>query len=461
MSDVKLYHGDVQTWEYDGPLFHAMLCDPPYELGFMGKHWDKSGVAFQPETWARLAGFLHPGAFVMAFGGSRTFHRLVCALEDAGLIIHPTMCWLYGSGFPKATRIDTQIDKAAGMEQIEIGEPYRAGLQSRGREDMVAGAFAPGLPESEKWIRKTSPVTPLAATWEGHRYGLQALKPAAEFIVVAQKPYRGKPVECITETGAGALWIDGGRIPTNHIWERKGLKDDIRGGNFIKVESKRNGDLPDFSCGNQLGRWPANLILDEEAARVLGEQSGESRSNGQRTHKSEQYDGVADGYQRKNKSMYTTKTDWHGESDTGTAARFFYQVDYQLEQADPFLYCAKAARSERDAGLWSIDKKNGHSAYGTMNGTSEHPPNTNGKLRNTHPTVKPIKLCQYLATLLLPPAEYAPRRMLVPFAGSGSEMIGAGLAGWEEVIGCELLAENVEIARARLDYWQAQMRMAI
>ena len=117
---------DVLDWaeSYDGPPFHAMLCDPPYELGFMGKDWDRSGIAFQPKTWAALARHLYPGAFGMAFASARGWHRLACAIEDAGLVIHPSIFnwhngetyeigmrgWSCGSGFPKATKISSQID---------------------------------------------------------------------------------------------------------------------------------------------------------------------------------------------------------------------------------------------------------------------------------------------------------------------------------------------------------------
>ena len=112
----RVERADVLAWasEYDGPKFHALLCDAPYELGFMGKTWDDSGVSFQPETWAALAKHLHPGAFGMTFAGSRTWHRIAVAIEDAGLVIHPSIfAWANGQGFPKATRIDTQVDKAA------------------------------------------------------------------------------------------------------------------------------------------------------------------------------------------------------------------------------------------------------------------------------------------------------------------------------------------------------------
>jgi len=180
MSDVRLIQGDCTTWEHDGPPFHALLCDPPYGLGFMGKSWDRSGVTFQPETWARLASHLHPGAFGMAFSSCRTVHRLMTAIEDAGLILHPVIfLWSFGSGFPKATRIDTQIDRAAGAER-EQGITRKAAtkiMEHRPWNDRESGSE----------FTETLPATPLAATWQGHRYGLQAIKPACEPCVTFSK----------------------------------------------------------------------------------------------------------------------------------------------------------------------------------------------------------------------------------------------------------------------------------
>jgi site-specific DNA-methyltransferase (adenine-specific) len=147
----NITHGSILDWaaSYSGPKFHALLCDPPYHLteitkrfgkadsapaqygsdgafqrtskGFMGKTWDGGRIAFEPETWVALAEHLHPGAYGMAFASTRGYHRMACAIEDAGLIIHTMLGWSFGSGFPKATRVDTQIDKRAGAERATIG----------------------------------------------------------------------------------------------------------------------------------------------------------------------------------------------------------------------------------------------------------------------------------------------------------------------------------------------------
>jgi len=141
-----------------------------------------------------------------------------------------------------------------------------------------------------------------------------------------------------------------------------------------------------------------------------------------------------------------------GHNDFGGASRFFKQVQTKLDESDPIRYEAKASRSERDAGLEGMEKVIAGGMSGRANGSLD------GHIsmgRNSHPTVKPIDLTKYLATLLLPPDEYAPRRILVPFAGVGSEMIGAMLASWEEVDGIEMEREYVEIAEKRIEYYRS------
>lgn len=485
---------DILEWaaRYDGPLFHALITDPPYHLteitkrfgkegsapaqfgkdgsfarlskGFMGKQWDGGRIAFEPETWAALGRLLHPGAFGMAFASTRGFHRMAVAIEDAGFIIHPMICWNFASGFPKATRIDVQVDRAAGAERETVGTRKHApkwAAAELGYREKDNGYNS----KDRKTFDVTAPATPTAQAWEGHRYGMQALKPAIEPIIVFQKPYQGKPVESITRTGAGAINVDGGRIEGDG-WSKQdgnsgaGFKTGKFMGGVGLGEPTQQGGFRESIAG----RWPANLVLSHapdcnghcvEACPVrrLGEQSGESESKRSDRGKVEIFD-----------ELYKRAPSWHGESterghdDSGTAARFFFNADYaleRLEDTDPLIYVPKASTAEREAGLTDFDPT-------TVDDGRQTPidnPYLRGETtrRNTHPTIKPISLARHLATLLLPPDMYAPRRILIPFAGAGSEMIGAMLAGWEVVQGVELEADHVEIARARLAFWQ-QMR---
>ena len=438
----KILRGDVRSFSrhYRGEKFHAMVCDPPYELGFMGKDWDKTGIVFDPETWAGLCEHLHPGGFGMAFASSRGWHRLAVAIEDAGLRIHPSIFgWVFGSGFPKATRIDTQIDKAAGVEREVVGQS-NSGMVRINKRNAELGYRESDYKEAHS-NDITAPSTDLARAWEGHRYGLQAMKPALEPIIVFQKPYAGKPVESIVETGAGALNIDGARIPLN---------GDYKCGANGRPSQTGLGDKYDSDKANlhsEVGRWPANFYVDEEAAARLGEQSGELGTGGPSSSKKGKFSGVVFSDSLKAPAGAMPKYD-----RGGTAARFFFNVNRQIDEADPVMYQAKASRKERDAGLDEFDlsdapgSKRSKPAPGRKNALGE-------PRRNAHPTVKPIDLCRWLATLLLPPAEYGPRRILVPFSGSGSEMIGAHLAGWEEIVGIEMDRDYVNMAKARMAYW--------
>lgn len=324
------------------------------------------------------------------------------------------------------------------------------------------GGIKPRLAMGDGWQPAPdiiAPATPLAQTWAGHRYGLQALKPALEPIIVFQRPYDGRLVDCITRTGAGALNIDGGRIRKEEDTGRPqgtmphpmdwGNKSDP--GEVYRTES------------HPAGRWPANLVLthhpdcngscvDGCPVKAMGEQSGSQPSNGRKGESGNGKKAGLFGLGSERQETYF---------DSGTAARFFFQADWaaevaeQLANADPVFYQAKAGRKERDAGLdgFGITQKPG-ARPDSKDLSGKFPDHDHREVgRNPHPTIKPLALARYLAGLLLPPAAYAPRRILIPFAGSGSEMIGAFQAGWEEVLGIEREASYVEIARARLAHW--------
>lgn len=426
--------------EYTGKKFHALLCDPPYELGFMGKHWDRSGIVFKPETWAMLAHHLHPGAFGFSFASSRGWHRLACAIEDAGNVFHPSVFmagWGFGSGFPKATRISNQIDKNAKVKKPKIKLPYSSNMlyQSNGKNSRPWLDRAQELGYHEK--ESNEPVTDLAKTWSGHRYGLQALKPALEPILCWQKPYEGKAVDSITKTGAGALNVDGGRVETCEVHDNT-IKVKIDGICYGKYAKRVGGN--GSGTTHPQGRWPANLVLSHSP-----DCTPEKCVEGCAVKKINEDISLTADKEYNDRSKFFMNIDWYRE------------VLEQIANADPIKYQAKAGRSEREFGCDFIEEKQSNEISG--GGGIKHIKSDAYQARksnrsNHHPTVKPISLTQYLATLLLPPVEYSPRRILIPFSGSGSEIIGAMLAGWDEIVAVEMEPEYVEIAQARVAWWQ-------
>jgi DNA modification methylase len=420
----------------------SIITDPPYGLDFMGKEWDHGvpGVEF----WQAALRVAKPGAILMAFGGTRTFHRLACAIEDAGWELRDTMCWLYGSGFPKSLDISKAIDKAAPREGMFAGfaadfleQVRRAGLSYKsvaqgflsktGGITGCAWNWAHGLsvPTLEQWhtlkslfphlssewlplierveaerevvgqsprsyrvgiplpgtydgkrqmLDITTPATDSAKQWQG--YGT-ALKPAWEPIIVAMKPLEGTYAENAQKWGVAGLWIEGGRI---------GGIGGVRKVNIKPNSGGFNGE--DFGCDGDLepagGRWPANLLLDEESAPLLG-----------------------------------------------GASRFFYT--------------AKASASERNAGLEDCEPQFAP-AMGNGIGGKEHDPETATKKLNIHPTVKPVDLMRYLCKLTKTPTGGV---VLDPFMGSGTTGI-ACILEHRDFIGIEIDEKYAEIAKKRI-----------
>lgn len=448
-GDVRLYLGDcIEVMaEMDAESVDAVVCDPPYGLEFMGKDWDsfapvdldrggrwtkdergapgtvdnsnkrtphgRTGVSFGAsrtftsecdgcgkrdafraehgccggwrrvpvddgppprmvafaawcETWAREAlRVLKPGGHLLAFGGTRTFHRLTCGIEDAGFEVRDCLSWLYGSGFPKSLDVSKAIDRAAG------GPPI------------------------------TAPATDAAREWQG--WGT-ALKPAWEPCVVARKPLAGTVAENVQRYGTGALNVDGCRIPhasdadlAQHAAGVAAIK--ARGGSMAN-SCKNSSDLSGANDVQTGGRWPANVVLDEQAAAMLDAQSGVQR------------DGVA---MRRNLPPGGAS---RGVVQIAAATQRGPDVGYGGQGgASRFFYTAKASRADRS---------------------------TNGA-NNTHPTVKPTDLMRWLVRLVTPPGGV----VLDPFAGSGSTLVAARAEG-VRCIGIEREAEYAEIIAARL-----------
>ena len=413
----KINHANIKEWaaNYEGELFDGILCDPPYELGFMGKSWDSSGIAFDTEMWADIYKLLKPGGHLLAFSGSRTYHRMAVAIEDAGFEIRDMIEWVYGSGFPKSLNIGKAVDKIQGNEREFISENYRG--KNAGKKSGIMG----------QTVERIDTVTKGTSEWEG--YGT-ALKPAHEPCVLARKPIdKGMTVAGnVLKHGTGGLNIDGTRIATTENRSRDNSKvapDTFFGG------KKRINQVIDNS-----GRFPANLIHDgSDEVEAVFPDTGKSgvavRRNG---NKSKGIFPV---------SIAEGSVDV-GFNDSGSASRYFYT--------------AKASKRERNAGLEGFEEKPATSRMNASMARMENGVATNeraeqSKMQNSHPTVKPLSLTKYLATLIKPPTG---GRLLVPFSGSGSEMIGALQAGWEYVEGVEITEEYIPIAEARIKHWVSQ-----
>lgn len=390
----------------------ACVTDPPYELGFMGKHWDGSGVTNNPETWRQVFRVLKPGAHLLAFGGTRTYHRMTCAIEDAGFEIRDCLSWLYGSGFPKSLDVSKAIDAAAGAKRETIG-PDRGRLiggNGGGSTNHGRGGIAYGIDA------ESAPSTDLAKQWQG--WGT-ALKPAWEGIVMARKPLRGTVAANVAQYGTGAINVDACRIEGRETDQINGAC--VTGNAYGAIERKAGKIYP-----AELGRWPANVLLDEAAAALLDEQTGELGGGafmvGGPPRTSTAHIGQISGLARDTAVM--------NYGDTGGASRFFY--------------VAKPSREERDYGCGKLPigpppaSARGNPAPGRENAL--------GRPRsNHHPTVKPVELMRYLVRLVTPSGGI----VLDPFTGSGTTGMACRYESLQ-FVGIEREAEYAAIAEERI-----------
>lgn len=240
----------IDTME-DGSI-DTVITDPPYGLKFMGKKWDYDIP--RRDFWEKVYRVCKPGAILLVFGGSRTFHRLAVEIEDAGFEIRDTLSWIYGSGFPKSHDISKAIDKHLGVEPtiVEVTETKVGVFKHSGG----------GTPQDHtSYIHKiTEPTSELAREWNG--WGT-ALKPAWEPIIVAMKPVDGTYASNALQYGVAGFHLDAARIPTDE--KRDVLGGGRKGGDGVYGYSK-----PYDSFSHPAGRFPANALFDEEAAEMLG-----------------------------------------------------------------------------------------------------------------------------------------------------------------------------------------------
>jgi len=407
----------------DEVFVDSIVTDPPYELGFMGRSWDSTGIAFQKETWELCFKVLKPGGHLLAFSGSRTYHRMAVAIEDAGFEIRDQVMWLYGSGFPKSMNVGKALDKKLGNERIKTGEKKthsNKGIkQSEQRTAIGAGAFGQEVEED---------VTVGTTEWEG--WGT-ALKPAHEPLVLARKPLSEKSVvDNVLKHRTGGINIDECRVEGN--------------------DAKYPDSNPDFR--DQGRQSKENMGIDKLS---FGQTENVKRKKVVRKSRDENGVWTNDNSGMKAEGSEYADADPRGRFPSNVMHDGSDSIKKLFEDKSRYFYCAKTSKAERNQGLDNFPIKNKKGGGGTSNNVwyEDDVNSASGKFgsekapsKNVHPTVKPIKLMKYLCRLITPKGG----TVLDPFMGSGS----TGMAAKEEnfdFVGIEKEEEYFNIASARIE----------
>lgn len=418
-KDFTLYKGKMQdvlsTFEENS--IDSIVCDPPYELSFMNKGWDNSGVAFDKETWKHCFRVLKEGGYLLAFGGTRTFHRIACAIEDAGFEIRDTIMWLYGSGFPKSMNIGLAVDKKNGVDN-RTGKIKTDGSSTGSIVTTGIGNLKREYEEKQAQNE-----------WRG--WGT-CLKPAYEPIIVARKPFNGSLVDNVIKNGVGGINIDECRVGEERFEIKNGDYDNNENqscfGNIKRTPKEYNG------------RFPANVILTYDDTD-FNEVCGGMPDTKSTYNKDNQHERII---HRENaeflKYGYKERIDASSYNDEGSASRYFY--------------CAKASKKDRDEGLDWFEYQQTTDGCIRANSETARKFGANSALRkNIHPTVKPVELMQYLVRLVSPKGS----KVLDCFMGSGSTGKACMFENRERnanyhFIGIEMTDEYLPIAKTRIDY---------
>lgn len=435
----KIINGDslVELDKLEDNSIDACITDPPYELGFMGKKWDATGIAYNVELWKKVWRVLKPGAYLLAFGGTRTYHRICCAIEDAGFEIRDCIMWLYGSGFPKSMNIGLAVDKRNGVESEVVG--INKSVQDLKEVGKITGhKMTFGQEGTENCARKDVPILKAKNEWNG--WGT-CLKPAYEPIIVARKPVEESVINNVLKYGVGGINIDECKVGNETVSIHNAPKGTFAGGDY-----NRGSDTESYR--DSTGRFPANVILtydESDYDEVCGNMPDSKGSQGQAFSK--------DDYEERETATSFTRGDFIPYNDDGSACRYFY--------------CAKASKKDRDNGLiWFDSKTTGELQGGrkegsagsimkNADGTTRVNPyaGTGAPKKNIHPTVKPVDLMQYLVRLVSPKGSV----ILDIFNGSGSTGKAVAFENREreadyKYIGIELDPEYCKISESRIDY---------
>ena len=365
----KLIQGDnIEVMEkIKDNTYDSCISDFPYDLKFMGKSWDNTGDFYK---WckARAIGLyriIKPGGYVCIFGHPKTNHRMKCAFEDAGFQIVEEIDWIYGTGMPKNQDIGKLFDKKAGVERKITGVAGKSAIHEGGYKSDATGNS--GGKFGGKYYN-SEPSTEQAKQWDGWK--TSGLKPAHEPITVFQKPLEGTYINNINIHNCGAMNIDACRILTSQddkdIINAKASKNPTT--NYSDSENKIYGAYTEDKSmpANEIGRFPANIILDSSMGEILDSQSGISKSTGGKGEKSKGALGDSVYGKYKNEELATNAG---GLGDVGGASRYFLKIEQ--EDFTPFYYCPKANKKEKGES-------------------------------NTHVTVKPKALIKWLIKLVTP-----------------------------------------------------------
>lgn len=395
-DNLRLYKGDCRRLISSLPdaSVDAVVTDPPYEINFMNRAFDSTGIAFNVDLWRDILRVLKPGGHVAAFGASRTYHRLACAIEDAGFEIRDQIDWVYASGMPHGSDASLLVDRELGAKRTEVVEhATRHGTGWSNTKGLGVSTANGGEAKSE-WDA-LAPATPEAEQWAGW---YSQLKPAHEPICLARKPLDGTLARNLLEHGTGALHIDACRVPFRNTADETESKNKNQHGRFgsgprdnhVYGEDKANRN--DYKAE---ARFTPNMLFDQTIAEELDQQSGITIS---RKGKPRASTKPGDGW-----GMTRTGAEY---DDMGGASRF-YPV---------FKYCPKASSAER--------------------------PKVDGIL---HPTVKPVELMRWLIRLITPTGGL----VLEPFAGSGTTL-EACLLEHMQCTASELDSDYIKLIHARL-----------
>ena len=395
-DNLRLYKGDCRRLIASLPdnSVDAVVTDPPYEINFMNRVFDRTGIAFNVALWTDILRVLKPGGHVAAFAASRTYHRLACAIEDAGFEIRDQIDWVYASGMPHGSDARLLVDRELGAERTHVAGKGHAGAGYSDTNGFGGSSTANGGKAKSEWDA-LAPATEQGEQWSGW---YSQLKPAHEPICLARKPLDGTLAHNLLEHGTGALHIDACRVPfrnTADEAESKGKNQHGRFGSGPRDNHVYGADKANRTDYTAAARFTPNMLFDQSTAKELDRQSGVTVS---RKGKPRASTKPGDGW-----GMTHTGAEY---DDMGGASRF-YPV---------FRYCPKASPSER--------------------------PKVDGIL---HPTVKPVELMRWLVRLVTP----ADGLVLEPFAGSGTTL-EACLLEHMQCTASELDPDYIKLIHARL-----------